>query len=604
MTVRNAALFLTGVLCVLATSAGNADVLPSNDSPIVSTLAGDRTDGVVDGPAASADFMQPAGVAIAPDGAVIVADAAAHNIRRVFDGTVTTIAGVAAPGRYSQYRTGAFHDGPALEAHFNRPVGVAVGKSGAIYIADANNFRIRKLFDGQVTTYAGSAVRGGADGPGATATFQNPNGIAVDDEENVYVADPGNGIRKITPAGNVTTLDLPEGNNAISIAAEGAGTNLVLAYSTKSSVHLVAGGTNLSFLATNDRFPPGFEGYTYGFAYGVAILNDHLLITSDIAGDAVRFVRFPHGSSTNFEVRSLAGGVRDAADPVGGFRDGAPEEALVRAPMGVAVTEDGSVVVADTGNRILRKIDHISRREIISNEDGVFSFPPSDYRIAFIGNSYVYCCSAFLWPESIPGTFETGLLRDQERIGLPGAPYVIAWRMDGASITAARSFISTYFADGQADLVVLALNAPFMENEFRERPALQVNDLWKKRIPAELVDLARTLQANHTTLMLVVMPEGEAVSPLERMSSMYPAASYDFSEKRQASETLENVLKGTGLPTVTLLDPLTQEAESSDRMPLYYNWDRHLSREGAHWVGGEILRQVERLHPWAPARKP
>src|SRR5215468_714111 len=100
-------------------------------------------------------------------------------------------------------------DGEAALARFNNPTGVAVDKDGNVYVADLNNDTVRKVApSGYTTTLAGLAgATGKTDGFGSAASFNAPGGIAVDKDGNVYVADIGNNlIRKITPGGVVTTL--------------------------------------------------------------------------------------------------------------------------------------------------------------------------------------------------------------------------------------------------------------------------------------------------------------------------------------------------------------------------------------------------------------
>jgi NHL repeat-containing protein len=122
--------------------------------------------------------------------------------------TVTTIAGLAGnPG---------FADGPASQARFQNPAGVATAADDSIYIADAGNNRIRHLrlqldLSGNpqwmVSTLAGNGTYGFADGPAATAQFKNPQGVAVDGAGVVYVADTANHrIRKIALDGTVSTI--------------------------------------------------------------------------------------------------------------------------------------------------------------------------------------------------------------------------------------------------------------------------------------------------------------------------------------------------------------------------------------------------------------
>jgi sugar lactone lactonase YvrE len=114
-------------------------------------------------------------------------------------GVVTTLAGSGAAGSAN---------GTGTAASFNNPQGIAVDGTGNIYVGDVGNNLIRKITSaGVVTTFAGSGAAGSANGTGTAASFNQPYGIAVDGAGNIYVADAGNYlIRKITPAGVVTTF--------------------------------------------------------------------------------------------------------------------------------------------------------------------------------------------------------------------------------------------------------------------------------------------------------------------------------------------------------------------------------------------------------------
>jgi hypothetical protein len=176
---------------------------------VVSTLAGLAGErGGVDGSGRAARFNSPTGVAVDAVGNVYVADQYNDTIRRITPaGEVTTLAGRAG------HQGSA--DGAGEAARFFNPVGVAVDGEGNVYVADQFNQTIRKIAPtGEVATLAGLAgERGSADGAGATARFNYPYGVAVDREGNVYVADTGNStVRRITPAGEVTTLAGLAGN--------------------------------------------------------------------------------------------------------------------------------------------------------------------------------------------------------------------------------------------------------------------------------------------------------------------------------------------------------------------------------------------------------
>ncbi len=167
----------------------------------VTTFAGDGTAGKTDGPALSANFDYPMGLAMDADGNIYVADVDNNVIRKInAAGIVSTFAGSG---------QGGADDGLGKAASFYRPVGIAVDAAGNVYVGDSGNALIRKITPaGLVSTYAGVRSNPGmVDGPAKSATFIAPFGLATDALGNVYVADVnGNNIRKVDPSGNVTTI--------------------------------------------------------------------------------------------------------------------------------------------------------------------------------------------------------------------------------------------------------------------------------------------------------------------------------------------------------------------------------------------------------------
>jgi DNA-binding beta-propeller fold protein YncE len=166
----------------------------------MSTFAGDGQPSFNDGPALSASFYYPYGIAVDSDGNLFIADSYNHRIRKInTTGYVTTIAG---DGRY------AFADGQGLSASFYLPTGIALDSAGNLYVADCINNRIRKINStGYVTTIAGDGQPAFNDGQGLIASFYNPYGIAVDSNGNLFIADTENNmIRKINSTGYVSTL--------------------------------------------------------------------------------------------------------------------------------------------------------------------------------------------------------------------------------------------------------------------------------------------------------------------------------------------------------------------------------------------------------------
>ncbi len=168
---------------------------------VVSTLAGSLgQSGDRDGTGSAARFFEPFGVAVDATGHIYVADSGNAKIRKISPaGKVTTIAGEG--GQWGS------QDGPGQTARFNSPHGLAISSQDEVFVADYGNNKIRKITaTGEVSTFAGSGVQGHADGQTGAASFHGPSGLAFDPDGNLLVTEFANTIRKITPGGMVTRI--------------------------------------------------------------------------------------------------------------------------------------------------------------------------------------------------------------------------------------------------------------------------------------------------------------------------------------------------------------------------------------------------------------
>jgi sugar lactone lactonase YvrE len=165
----------------------------------VSVLAGDGNFGTRNGAGDTAQFVDPYRIEVDPGGNVFVMDQADARVRRITpDRVVSTYAGKEVSG---------FKDGDVSVALFRQGMsGITMGAQGTVYIDDTNNGRIRKISaSGRVSTFAGKEHKGFVNGDTSVAELLNPNGIVFDKQDNMFVADNGNYcIRKITPAGIVS----------------------------------------------------------------------------------------------------------------------------------------------------------------------------------------------------------------------------------------------------------------------------------------------------------------------------------------------------------------------------------------------------------------
>jgi DNA-binding beta-propeller fold protein YncE len=315
------------------------------DGPIgsqVATVAGTGTPGFADGPPGSAQFFDPTGIAFHA-GTIYVGDYGNHRVRAITQGTVTTLAGTGKQG---------YADGPAASAELNHPAGVAVDGAGAVYVADSANDVIRVIQAGAVTTFAGSGLKGSADGNAKSATFNYPHGIDVSGG-TVYVADAGNHRVRLISGNTVTTLagsaqgyaDGPT-STALFSNPKGisvAGTKVYVADSGNNCIRLIESGTVTTVAGSSA------QGMIDGSASAARFWNP-----VDVAAAGTRvFI----SDQSNHRIRSLESGSVSTVAGLGfGFRDGPAKTALFYYPQGLALGPAGELYVADQTNHRIRVI--------------------------------------------------------------------------------------------------------------------------------------------------------------------------------------------------------------------------------------------------------
>ena len=369
-----------------------------------STLAGTpNLPGASDGAPVSASFSYPYGVSVDSAGNLYIADTANHTIRKITpNATVSTLAG-------STNNLGAT-DGAGDVAKFNSPTGIAVDRSGNVYVSDRENHTIRKISPaGQVSTLAGSPGNSGsADGTGSAARFYFPTGLAVDSSGNIFVADSGNlTIRKITTGGQVTTLAGSTGRSGsvdgtgnaalfifpFGVATDATGNVFVSDRSARTVRKINTAGevTTLAGAASNAA------GSTDGTGSG-ARFNNPGCLTVDSSGNLYL------ADTNNHTIRRItSSGVVTtwAGDPpFSGSENGPGNQALFSFPIGIALDSTGTVFVADTNNSTIRKITSSAvvstlagKPKVYGSTDGSgrsvqFNFPEST-AVDNAGNVYV-----------------------------------------------------------------------------------------------------------------------------------------------------------------------------------------------------------------------
>ena len=264
----------------------------------------------------------PSAIAFDKAGNLIVADSGSHTIKSIdAKGNISTLAGV--------LNKSGFSDGDAASALFNAPIGVSVATDGRVFVADTYNDRIRVIENGKVSTIAG-AVKGFADGASSSARFDTPSGIMVWNDR-ILVADTGNGrIRVVEPDGRVWTL---------------AGI---------SQSDVVDGS-----LSSASFFQP----------VGIAADKFGSIFVSD--GNAIRMI-----GGTIPVVATISADDR-------GLKDGFKTKSRFNRPVGLAFDTNGNLIIADSENRLVRKLSPVSTgHEITADEINALRDKPEQFRVA------------------------------------------------------------------------------------------------------------------------------------------------------------------------------------------------------------------------------
>ncbi|MHA4895924.1 T9SS type B sorting domain-containing protein [Pedobacter sp. PWIIR3] len=350
---RNAYLINGTIASLTPVNIGTAvPLIPYGD---VTTLAG-STLGYKDGIKNTAKFNEPTGVACDAAGNVYIADSFNHNIRKITpNGIVTTVAGTGVLGMLN---------GPAAIASFNKPFGLLVNDNGDIFVADSENHQIRKISNGVVNLYSGSStgVKNISDGSGGFERFNFPEGLVFDPEGNLYVADAENfSVRKISPAQVVSTFAGVSGvlgkvngtgnaarfDKPVAIARDIRNGNFYVADYLNNLVRMITpAGVVSTYAGTGERASENGPRLSASFDHPTGLTIDILgnVYVSDDK-DMIRRI-----SAVTGLVSTVAGSGEQ------GSQDGLRWDASFFHPIGLAFDGEFNLYVVDQHNNRIRKI--------------------------------------------------------------------------------------------------------------------------------------------------------------------------------------------------------------------------------------------------------
>ena len=343
--VIQAAITLSLMLCSCSKDPVSPVTPPGNNSVaksyIVSTFAGNGTNGTDPQTGGLALLYYPSHLAADAQGNIYVADSENDKIRKITpSGTMTTLAG----------STLGYEDGAGAVAKFRKPTILTIDVHGNLYVGESDGLRIRKITpDGTVTTIAGNGTAGLVDGVGSSAQIDIPAGLAVDPQGNIYFTQLNfNGIRKISPSGVVSTF---VGSQTAGYA-EGTG----IAARFNQPFGLVCDATGYLYVSDNQnarirRISPDGGVTTFLKRNNP---NEMYSITKDAKGNFY----IVQGDSNKSEIvqYDTQGNINKIAGGEMGYQDGSGDVAKFGYISGMTTDADGTLYVSDLFNNVVRKV--------------------------------------------------------------------------------------------------------------------------------------------------------------------------------------------------------------------------------------------------------
>jgi sugar lactone lactonase YvrE len=363
-------------------TTGSYKILKLTSNGVVTVVAGSGVSSHLDGKGTAANFTAPMGITTDPSGNIYVSDA--YRIRKITPtGVVTTLAGSGNSGST---------DGVGVAASFGLIYSLTSDKNGNIYAADATNNKIRKITPaGAVTTLAGSGVAGSKDGAGSAAQFIMLRSITSDSSGNLYVSEAlSSKIRKITPQGLVTSIcgsgaGAEDGSGSAASFFNPSGVavdNLGNSYIADANNHKIRKITADGMVTTLAGSSSG-NGSTDGVGSNASFNSPRGVAVDSIGNVYV-------ADTLNHKIRKItpSGAVSTLAGSGGnGSINGVGAEASFNTPYGLAVDVSGNVYVADTLNRKIRKITSAGEVTTLAGS-GVFGSSDGNATTATFSSPY------------------------------------------------------------------------------------------------------------------------------------------------------------------------------------------------------------------------
>jgi uncharacterized protein (TIGR03437 family) len=349
----------TAFVCAMGVASMFAPAFCQAPAPayIITTFAGDNTAGyTADAVAATtSEIDNPFGIVLDSKGNLYIGDQDNFRVRQVTGGTISTVAGDGTPGYLGDAAA-------AASAELGHVSGLALDSSGNLYIADPDNYVIRKVSGTTITTFAGSNALGaggtGDHGLATSAQLSKPTGLALDAAGNLYIADTGNSRIRMVAASNSYITTLSTGSAVLSspkgVAVDAAG-RVYIADTDNCRILKVTPSGSITITTTVAGSDSGACGYSGDGGPAASALLDHPsgvaldaagnLYIADTFNQRIRRVSAATGTITTLAGNRFSGYTGDG---------GSSASAELSFPLAVLVDPHGNIYVSDTQNSVIR----------------------------------------------------------------------------------------------------------------------------------------------------------------------------------------------------------------------------------------------------------
>ncbi len=328
-----------------------------------------------------------------------------------------------------------------------------------------------------------------------------------------------------------------------------------------------------------------------GSPFGLAAFDENGIAFTDVRANTVRYLNWSAGA-----LQTLGGvPVENGAASGGGYRDGSGTQSRFDVPLGIAVRDARSLVIADGGNKRVREIVNIDRAHDAVLGSALPKSASGAYNIAFVGNSFLWQYTR--WSDSIQGMTEAALGSAVRRPHIRINPYVLP----GSAFGADEQYIEYLARGGAADFYVLNINPGNVYPTADLAGALELSSAvnqWQPMVTSSLRRLRETLAALHARLLVVTTPLATDISPVESAWPQLLSTEGQIVPAASVGAMINDAVRASGTALLDLWPVFVNDVKSPHHAPLFGTSDPHFSYHGRVVVARALTAWLRANQPW------